>query len=49
MEEMLEEAAAASPPPEPVALATGSFRDADSFHRGSGTATSIFFPTVPTC
>ena len=27
------------PPAAPVAIATGSFRDADSFHRGSGTAT----------
>lgn len=26
-------------PAEPVAVASGSFRDADSFHRGSGTAT----------
>ena len=26
-------------PAQPVALASGSFRDADSFHRGSGTAT----------
>ena len=27
------------PPAAPVAIATGSFRDADSFHRGAGTAT----------
>lgn len=27
------------PPAAPVAIATGSFRDADSFHRGSGAAT----------
>ncbi len=44
MEEMLEEAANAGPPPEPVALASGSFRDADSFHRGSGTATVYLLP-----
>lgn len=44
MEEMLEEAANASPPPEPVALASGSFRDADSFHQGSGTATIYLLP-----
>ena len=44
MEEMLEEVAAAGPPPEPVARATGSFRDADSFHRGSGTATIYLLP-----
>ena len=28
----------------PVALATGNFRDADSFHRGSGTATIFQTP-----
>ena len=39
MDEMLEEAANAGPPPQPVAVATGNFRDADSFHRGNGTAT----------
>ena len=44
MDEMLEEAANAGPPPEPVALASGSFRDADSFHRGSGTATIYLLP-----
>lgn len=27
------------PPAAPVAIATGSFRDTDSFHRGTGTAT----------
>ena len=31
--------AAPQPPPGPVALATGSFKDADSFHRGKGQAT----------
>ena len=44
MDEMLEEAANAGPPPEPVALASGSFRDADSFHRGSGSATIYLLP-----
>ena len=44
MEKMREEAASAGPPPEPVALASGSFRDADSFHRGSGTATIYLLP-----
>ena len=44
MEKMLEEAANAGPPPPPVALASGSFRDADSFHRGSGTATIYWLP-----
>ena len=44
MEEMLEEAANAGPPPEPVALASGSFRDADSFHQGSGSATIYLLP-----
>lgn len=44
MEKMMEELANAGPPPEPVALATGSFRDADSFHRGSGTATIYLLP-----
>ena len=44
MEEMLEEAANAGPPPEPIALASGSFRDADSFHQGSGSATIYLLP-----
>ncbi len=44
MEEMLEEAANAGPPPEPIALASGNFRDADSFHRGSGSATIYLLP-----
>ena len=44
MEKMLEEAANAVPPPEPVALAAGNFRDADSFHRGSGSATIYLLP-----
>ena len=44
MEEMMEELANAGPPPEPVALASGSFRDADSFHQGSGSATIYRLP-----
>ena len=44
LDKMLEEAANAGPPPEPVALAAGSFRDADSFHRGSGSATIYLLP-----
>ena len=44
MDKMLEEAVQAVPPPEPVALASGNFRDADSFHRGSGTATFYRLP-----
>ena len=44
MDEMLEEAANAGPPPQPVALSSGSFRDADSFHRGSGSATIYLLP-----
>ncbi|MDE2937341.1 MAG: DM13 domain-containing protein [Chloroflexota bacterium] len=44
MDQILLEAANAGPPPEPVALASGSFRDADSFHRGSGTATIYLLP-----
>ena len=44
MEAMMEEAASAGPPPEPVALASGNFRDADSFHRGSGEATIYQLP-----
>ena len=43
MATMVEDPVAEPMPPEmpaqPVALASGSFRDADSFHRGSGTAT----------
>ena len=42
MDKMLEEAANAAP--QPVALASGSFRDADSFHKGSGTATIYRLP-----
>lgn len=41
-EVMAEPAIAAPPPPQPAGpeiVASGSFRDADSFHRGSGTAT----------
>ena len=44
MDKMLEEAANAGPPPEPVALASGSFRGADSFHQGSGSATIYLLP-----
>ncbi len=44
MEAMLEESANAGPPSEPIALASGSFRDADSFHQGSGTATIYLLP-----
>jgi hypothetical protein len=44
IEKIMEEAANAGPPPEPVALASGSFRDADSFHRGSGSATIYLLP-----
>ena len=41
---MLEETAQAVPLPEPVALASGNFRDADSFHKGSGVATIYRLP-----
>ncbi len=44
MEKIMYEAANASPPTGPVPLASGSFRDADSFHRGSGSATIYLLP-----
>lgn len=44
MDRILKEAANAGPPPEPVVLASGSFRDADSFHQGEGTATVYQLP-----
>ena len=44
MQQMMEEAANPGPPPEPIALASGNFRDADSFHRGSGQATIYQLP-----
>ena len=43
-EKIMYEAASASPPTGPVPLASGSFRDADSFHRGSGSATIYLLP-----
>ena len=44
-EVIIEEVTEPTPPPsEPVALASGSFRDADSFHRGSGDATIYRLP-----
>lgn len=44
MEKIMEEAANAATPLGPVPLASGSFRDADSFHRGSGSATIYLLP-----
>lgn len=44
LDRMLEETAQAVPLPEPVALASGNFRDADSFHKGSGVATIYRLP-----
>ena len=43
MQKILEEAAN-STPPQPTLLASGNFRDADSFHRGSGSATFYRLP-----
>ncbi|NDJ60885.1 MAG: DM13 domain-containing protein [Chloroflexi bacterium] len=41
---MMDEAMPAEMPAEPVVLASGMFQDADSFHRGSGSATIYELP-----